>query len=238
MARPVKSTDLLGLRFVSDPQLAPDGLSAAVVVTEIVDESDEPLGARSRLPATGAGASKKPPRYRGRIELYDLKARGRRRPLTLTRGEYGDDAPRFSPTGGELAFRSVREENGKPQLYVIGLAGGEARRLTQHGAGVGEFAWHPGGEQIAYLSRGDWKDEASEAGAPRRIVKRRWRAEGAGILPTEPAHLYLLDVRSGRSRKLAELTEEAGEPVFSPDGRPATWAPSSAAPRRSARTAW
>lgn len=209
MARAVTSKDLLSLAFVSDPQLAPNGERAAVVLTRIEREDDGGAGSKE-------GSEAKAPRYTSQIELYDLTSKARTEPLMLTRGRYSDTSPRFSPSGDELAFLSVRDEKGRPQIYLIGLAGGEARPLTHHAAGVTEFAWHPDGKRIAYVSRGDWKEQPAPV---RKITKRRWRFDGAGILPTEPAQVYLLDVTSGKSRQLTDLPESAAGLVFSPDGR-------------------
>lgn len=215
----VDSTDLLGMAFVSDPQLAPDAAAAAVVVTRIVSAA----GGKAEPPKPSRGKADKagkyePPRYRSRIEFYDLTGKGRPKAVELTQGKYSDSAPRFSPTGTELAFLSVREEGASPNLYLMPLGGGEARPLTSHKAGVGEFVWHPDGRRIAYMSRGDWQDEAAKNGLPRRITKSKWRYDGAGVLPSEPAQVHLVDSRTGKSRKLTELKDPAADLAFSPDG--------------------
>ena len=156
--KPVTSADLLELAYVSDPQLAPGGKSAAVVVTRVVSaDGGKPKRAPAASGSGGKQAKYEPPRYLSRIELYDLNAKGKPKPTELTQGRYGDSSPRFSPSGDQIAFLSVREEGAKPNLYLLPLAGGEARRLTSHGAGVSEFVWHPNGKQLAYLSRGDWE---------------------------------------------------------------------------------
>ena len=215
-AKPVSSTDLLSLAFVSDPQLAPGGDRAAVVVTRIVEAgSDRPAKEAGR---TGKDGKYQPARYLSRIELYDLNGRGKPKAVALTQGQHGDTSPRFSPTGDELAFLSVREEGGKPNLYLMPLAGGEARQLTRHGAGVGEYAWHPDGQRLAYLSRGDWEDETAKRGLPRRITRTRWRFDGAGVLPSEPAQVHVVSRGGGKPRKLTDLKEAASGLAFSPDG--------------------
>lgn len=213
MSRAVKSTDLLDLAFVSDPQLSPTGERAAVVVSRAV-MPEEWLKEGSGK----ANGKPQPPHYRSRIKLFATPGAAATEPLELTRGEYRDTAPRFSPSGTELAFLRVSEEGGKPQLYVIPLAGGEARRLTNEKAGVREFAWHPDGERLAYLSLGEYVDRVKERGEALRITRARWRQEGVGLRPGAKPALYLVNAKSGESRKLVELREKATAPAFSPCG--------------------
>lgn len=214
MRRPVKSEDLLNLTFVADPQLSPDLSQVAVVTTRIVkgDKNGEDASA-------GADSKKEPPRYQSRIALFKTEGEEEQPPLELTRGEFSDTAPRFSPDGSEVAFLRVKEKGARPQLHVISTTGGEARALTTHKAGAQGHAWHPSGEQLAYLSRGDYQDKAAEEGTPRRITKRRWRQQGQGFVPEVAPDLYLIDLATGESTKLAELAEPAGNLTFSPDGR-------------------
>jgi acylaminoacyl-peptidase len=93
MARKIKAEDLYDLRFVSAPRLSPDGARAACVVTDIVRGSavagsagpgnSAAGGAGTKRPASegaakeaGATPPYEPPRYRSRIHLFDLPARG------------------------------------------------------------------------------------------------------------------------------------------------------------------
>lgn len=208
MPRKVTSDDLLTLSFVSDPQLSSDGSRAAVVLSRIVPAKEN----------ESEGEEYVAPRYQSRVHLFDLRGEVEPAPLEFTRSEYSDRSPRFSPNGEELAFLSVREEKGKAQLYLMPLTGGEPKRLTEHQSGVEEFAFEPAGSAIAYTSRGDWRDEAAERGAARKITKRQWRAEGVGVLPVEPISVYYLELNSGERRQLTALSEGASNLVFSPDG--------------------
>src|SRR5438105_1854669 len=71
--------------------------------------------------------------------IWLVPADGGREPVRFTTGDKRDMTPRWSPKGDELAFISTR--SGKPQLWIIPLAGGEARRLTRAKRGVGDLAW-------------------------------------------------------------------------------------------------
>ncbi len=234
MARRAKSEDLLDLAFVSDPQLSPDGLSAACVVTRIVKGSLGEDGAGEGHKGDNRTDGKddyRPPRYQSRIHLFDLEeprsAAGRggkrlpRRPSegkAFTLSEYSDTSPRFSPDNRRLAFTSVRKEGDKPQLHVIALGGGEAVKITAMKAGVGEFAWHPDAARIAFVSRGVYRDAAAERGLPRRVRRRYFRADGGGHRPEEPAQVYLVAADGGDSEKLTDLEFSPRSLLFSPTG--------------------
>ena len=66
----------------------------------------------------------------------------------LTDAKKSSNAPVWSPDSQQLAFGSDRD--GKRQLYVIDLRGGEARVLTTSKEGVTAFRWSPDGQRIAY----------------------------------------------------------------------------------------
>jgi dipeptidyl aminopeptidase/acylaminoacyl peptidase len=69
--------------------------------------------------------------------------------IKLTKGTKNNTNPKFSPDSKKIAFTSNRD--GKTNLYVLSLAGGEAEKMTEAKSGVGSFAWSPNGETIAYL---------------------------------------------------------------------------------------
>ena len=71
--------DLTRIRFVSDPQIAPDGRTVAVVVTTLSEEKDEYLS-----------------------NIWIVSAAGGE-PRRFTTGPRRDTAPRWSPDGSRLA---------------------------------------------------------------------------------------------------------------------------------------
>jgi hypothetical protein len=69
----------------------------------------------------------------------------------LTFGPYYDAAPAISPDGTRVAFISDRETLSQGNVFVLDIASGQIRRLTN------EFwadrpAWSPDGKSIAFLS--------------------------------------------------------------------------------------
>src|SRR5919201_1782815 len=139
--RPVEPDELYRLRFVSDPQISPDGSQVAYVVAW-VDPNDRA-------------------RYRSQIMLVPFDGSSTPRPLTT--GRYRDSAPRWSADGCYLAFLSRREDE-RPQLYVLPLNGGEARQLTSLKRGAAAAVWSPKGDRLAFSARTDVKEIADQEG--------------------------------------------------------------------------
>ena len=64
-----------------------------------------------------------------------------------------DNAPAISPDGKWLAFTSKRGDDKAPQLYVMPLDGGEARRLTALATGVQSAKWLGDSQRLVFVSR-------------------------------------------------------------------------------------
>ena len=59
-------------------------------------------------------------------------------------------SPRWSPSGDRLAFLATVD--GKTQLFVLPVSGGDAKQVTRSVTGVGTFAWNPDGSAFAYTA--------------------------------------------------------------------------------------
>ena len=146
----VTPESLYELRWVSDPQLAPDGQRVAYVehwVEEIEKDGN------------------KRPAYRTAVYLSEAADQRSRRLTYAAKGN--DSQPRWSPDGTALAFVSTRDDD-KPQIFVLNLAGGEAQQVTKTeelSEGVDSFDWHPSGTMFCFASNGH-KDEDEQKRLP------------------------------------------------------------------------
>ncbi|PYN42807.1 MAG: hypothetical protein DMD95_15745 [Candidatus Rokuibacteriota bacterium] len=145
--------DLTRLRFVTDPQLSPDGRRIAFVVTSLSEERDE---------------------YLSNIWVVDVAGGEPRR---FTAGPRRDIEPRWSPDGTRLAFLSERAPKDKLQLYVMPADGGEPTKLTALENGVGSVAWSPDGTRLALVSavggeREPESEEEKRKSRPARVSPR------------------------------------------------------------------
>jgi len=82
-----------------------------------------------------------------------LTAVGYDTPAALATGSASytpEDAPAWSPAGGQIAFTSVR--SGTSQVYVVPSGGGAAVAVTSESGGAFEPAWSGDGKSIYYIA--------------------------------------------------------------------------------------
>jgi len=216
MSRQLTLDDLYAIKLAEDPQISPDGRQVAFVVMEI-DRPTYEYG-RSIFVVPVAGGT--PRRY--------------------TAGP-NDTAPRWSPDGQSLAFvrapaGELKPKNadqraqgvGKPQVFVLATAGGEARPLTHLRDGAGDPVWSPDSRRLIITAEVGEPDDAEAADAALqeqripmvRTIDRLWyRQDGKGWTYERRRHLFLLTVETGELRQLTDGDWDDAHPTWSPDGR-------------------
>ncbi len=150
----------------------------------------------------------------------------------LTHGKHSNTNPQWSPDGKTLAFISTRKstEDEKPQLYLLPVDGGEARKLTNLKQGVaGGPAWSPDGAQIAFTA-GPVYDEEPDPTDPYRVTRSVYRFDAIGYLDQAVQDIYLIatDDADGKGEP-QQLTRDATHntnPQWSPDGQQLLYAAS------------
>ncbi len=183
---------------LSDPQIAPDAKQIAVVVSRAnVDEN----------------------RFDADIVLIDIASGSQR---TLTSARRGVGQPRWSPTGGELAFLAQGPaspgRDPKPQVFVMAMSGGDARRVTDSATGVQHFAWSPDGTRIAFAAA----DEPAKASGIERH-NRSFEIGNDDFLiqaAAQPTHIWLVNAAGGEARRLT--SGDWSLPTSFPPGPPAS----------------
>ncbi len=215
MSRGITAEDLYRWKWVSDPQISPDGKRIAYVVKTVDQEAGEYRSAIWVVPADGT--------------IGDARR--------FTFGPKNDRKPRWSPDGKWLAFVSDREGaggkdakedkekgKGKPQIWLIPADGGEARQLTFMKHGAGDPVWSPDGRYLSFTAQTGGEDEPDEPEGKKtpkaRKIDRLWyRLDGVGWTYERRAHIFLISPEGGEPRQLTDGDWDDGDVAWSPDGQ-------------------
>ncbi|MBK8151059.1 MAG: S9 family peptidase [Acidobacteria bacterium] len=202
--RPLVLDDLFKIKNVSDPQISPDGEWIAYVVSTIDTKAD-----KSNSDVW--------------IVSYDGKT-DRRITFTATDNEA---SPRWSPDGKYLSFVSSRPGPNKgSQVWLLDLAGGEARQLTETKGRLQGYEWSPDSKRFAMVI-GDPDPEADAPAdpanpkAPKPIVidRYKFKQDGQGYLRSDrKSYVYIYDIATKRLDRLTKGKSDEGAPAWSPDG--------------------
>jgi len=117
----------ISFRTAANPQISPDGARVAYEVQKANWEENA-----------------------FETEVWIASTASPHRPYALTASKKSSAAPQWSPDGQQIAFASDRD--GKRQIYLISLGGGEARQLTKSETAVAAFRWSPDGKTIAFAA--------------------------------------------------------------------------------------
>jgi len=208
--RAIRLEDSSKIVTVSDPQISPDGKSVVIVVSRQNFEED---------------------RNDTELVLVDV-ATGAQRVLTFGRKQAA--FPRWSPTGDRLAFLAVvpytrekkddttkREDS--PQIFIMPMNGGDAKKITNAPNGVEQFAWRPDGKQIVYVTSDDPLNQKAIDGHNDsfEVGDNDYLATSA----TTPSHLWLVSTEGVETKRLTSgsWSFSRTEPFASPS--PLSWTP-------------
>ena len=186
--------DFFRVQDVSEPQVSPDGLWVAYVVTSNERDADE-----------------------ARTAIWMASWDGREH-IALTPAADGADKPRWSPDGRYLAFIATPAGADQGQIMLLDRRGGDARQLTNVSGDISAYAWAPDGKHLVIAL-----EHGAEAKLPKPIVIRAWhfkREEGGYLRAGAGRYLYLFDIDSKRMDALTSNPEFDDDlPAWSPDGR-------------------
>jgi len=132
----------------------------------------------------------------------------------LTRHVSADWSPSFSPGGDTIAFTSVRTtgDDAKSGIYMMSLRGGEPWEFGAYDESVNEVAWSPDGRWLACV-RPDT--------LPKRV--REWRKKKWDQVVEDERlqypHLWVVEVSTGRQRRLTSGRHWVWNARWSPDSR-------------------
>ncbi len=197
----------------TDPQISPDGVWVAFVVSTPDLENNK-----------------------NDTDIWLLTVKGGE-PKRLTASEGADFHPRWSPDGRSIAFISTR--SGSPQVWRIPVHGGEAVQITEISTGAHGPVWSPDGSRIAFYSfvypeckddscntarKEELEDKPIKARVIDHLLYRHWDRWKEG----KRNHLFIVDAAGGEAKDLVSGIDFDYPPfpwggshefAFSPDGK-------------------
>ncbi|MHB8645342.1 MAG: TolB family protein, partial [Thermomicrobiales bacterium] len=161
-------------------------------------------------------------------------------PEILLRGPRLGPALSVSPDGTQIAF--IWNKDGQFQLYVVPVAGGEPRQLTDDADAAQMPDWTPDGRSVLFRRDHDGDENTNlllipaSGGAPHHVTENGTTVDGSpsftpdgrtvvfGSNPDGPYHIYRVSVDGGRPQQLTRGEDSELAVKVSPDGGRAVFA--------------
>ena len=203
-ARPLVVDDIDNIRTVESPAVDPSGKWVAYSVRTVDRKKDKNF-----------------------THLWMTSWDGTQTLQLTNRKDESESTPRWSPDGRYLAFISSRDDKReRDQLWMLDRRGGEARQLTNVEGSVVDYAWSPDGKSIALIlldrdpndPPGDEKPDDDTPPKPIVIDRFQFKQDVDGYLGVRRQRLSLLDLATGKIRRLTTGDFNEYFPAWSPDG--------------------
>jgi dipeptidyl aminopeptidase/acylaminoacyl peptidase len=210
--RPITHEDVWMMKRTGEPVVSPDG---RMIVFSLVQPDYDPAKVST--------------------DLWIVPTDGSAQPRQLTFTKAPESGTVWSPDGTRLAFVTKREDDESNQIYILPVAGGEARRITNVTGGASNPQWRPDGQAILYqheMFPAGYKARKSTARIYDAMPVRYWNV----WLDEKRPHIFVQELREGAKpidvlagSKLAAAPGYAGlftaaggqtlNAVWAPDGK-------------------
>lgn len=179
----IRVTDMLQIKRAGGVEFSPDGSHVLYTVQSTVLHEKNPMD------------------HDYRSQLWMVDASGATAPRPLTSGKTGFSQASFSPDGTAIVF--VRSVDGKSQLFLLPLAGGEPIQLTDHPYGASNPKWRPDGKQLLFSASLSLAEVLADSLVNPGMALPDWNFEKPGF--TDNSFLIKSDAKPDPDGSLAEI---------------------------------
>ena len=158
-------TDMLKIKTVGNITLTKDGSTAAFTVTSIEPNDTSKSD------------------FKFLTQVYSVVTSSDAIPVQLTSSKEGASQPAWSPDGKQLAF--IRTTNGKAQIFILSMAGGEPIQLTNQKYAVTTVEWAPNGKQLLFSAAISLQDLLKDSTLNKNGNQPTWNFEKPGFAKNE-----------------------------------------------------
>ncbi len=189
--RLITPEDVANLRYVSSARISSSGAAVAYtrnVPRKLFEEESGPAWSE--------------------LHVWDAE-RGSQPYIT---GDVNVTSIQWTPDGKAISFLSKRGDDKTTCLYVIPLAGGEARKVIEHDTDISRYDWLGSGDRVSFAAK-EKKDEKKE-----KLVEKGFNQE---VFEEELAftRVWVADLSGDKpEKKMLELEGSANDLVASADG--------------------
>ncbi|HMQ06400.1 MAG TPA: S9 family peptidase [Saprospiraceae bacterium] len=194
--------DVFELKYVSDPQISPDGSKIAYVRNFKDIMKDKNLS---------------------NIWVVDFDGKNHQ---PVTSGNQNDLSPVWSPDGTRIIYRSNKD--GSSQLYLYWLSNGAEVKISHFTEPPSNVSWSPSGKYIAFTM---FVPEAPSSliqlpakprGAvwsnpPVYIEDLKFRSDGSGYTKPGNNHIFIMSSEGGSARQVSKGENSFGAPIWGHD---------------------
>ena len=120
--------------------------------------------------------------------------------------------PQWTPDGKGVSFLAKRGDDKTRGLYVIPVAGGEARRVVSHESDIRSYDWSPDGTRVAFLATPKVLKEVEE-------LRKKGFTQEVFEEELRNTQVHIVKVDAKEASRVLDLPGSAARALWSPDGR-------------------
>ena len=120
--------------------------------------------------------------------------------------------PQWTPDGRGVSFLAKRGDDKTRSVYLIPVAGGEARRVVSHESDIRSYDWSPDGTRVVFLATPKALKDVEE-------LRKKGFNQEVSREELRNTKVHIVQVVSTEASRVLDLPGSATRALWSPDGK-------------------